>query len=262
MADETTVVEQAPEATETAAVPTADVAAFCKVISEAFPEDELTTPESCLEKLTETLEIFKKERPAIQMLTEAFEAEPRFAAAISDHATGKRKNMIAALAAHFDPEEFTAGPEDEEELKAAMAERMANKEAMKARMGELDANLEASRTNIEAFMNEKGLTPETIQPFIEFIDNAHKAFYDGKLTKAELDMLWKGYSHDGDVQEAYDEGNLDGKNDKIVETKIATEKTDKLPVVVAASETAAPKPLKKNLANTRWEDKLKIESVK
>jgi hypothetical protein len=228
-----------------------------EIIAAEYPEDKITTPEQATEKLKSLIETAKKDGEFKEIMSDAFNAEPRLADVVRDHASGKRKTIMSAIGAHFDPEELVPGEGEEgaEDMKAAVAERKAKVEGMNKRHIELNNNLAESRKNLDAFKAEKGLSDEDHKKFVDHIDQMHQALYDGKLTPEHLHKLHQGHIFEAKVAEAHQDGKNEGLNTKIREQKKTTEQPAGLPNITAASESGSPMPgVKRDGKNIDWRE--------
>jgi hypothetical protein len=257
--DNTVATPAEVKPTEAAATPVQ----LHEIIAAGYPEEKITTPEQAAEKLKSLIETSKKDGEFKDIMSDAFHAEPRLADVIRDHATGKRKTIMSAIGAHFDPEELVPGDGEQgaEDMKAAVGERKAKVEGMKKRSEELNKNLSESRKNLENFKKEKGLSDEDHKAFVDHINDMHQALYDGKLTPEHIAKLHEGFTAQAKIAEAHEDGKNEGLNTKIKERKITTEKPV-LPNIVAASESGSPVPAKeKDGKDVDWREVAKQKEI-
>ena len=150
------------------------------------------------------------------------------------------------IARQFDSSEL-AVPEaepDYEAYKQAAEERTKRLADMKARVETREKNMARSKTDVDAFFAEQGLSEEEQQRFVAWVDNEILAnLLDGKVNKEILTKLYQGWVYDTAVAEARETGKVEGRNEQIETRRVRAQKTDGLPAdgggveATSASET-------------------------
>ena len=115
---------------------------------------------------------------------------------------------------------------------------------MKARVETREKNMARSKTDVDAFFAEQGLSEEEQQRFVAWVDNEILAnLLDGKVNKEILTKLYQGWVYDTAVAEARETGKVEGRNEQIETRRVRAQKTDGLPAdgggveATSASET-------------------------
>lgn len=153
-----------------------------------------------------------------EQLTNILERDPRMAQMLADVVQGKR-NAPSAMARYFGSDMMNYSEESPEygEIMAADEERLAEAQEIARNKAEYENNLEMSRPVIEEFCNYKGYEPE------QFMDSAWEQLVlpilSGKYTKEVCMALDKAISYDRDIQDAFEAGNVKGRNTNIQRMK-------------------------------------------
>lgn len=151
-----------------------------------------------------------------------------------------------AIARQFDSSELAVpeGEPDYEAYKQAAEERTKRLADMKARVETREKNMARSKTDVDAFFAEQGLSEEEQQRFVAWVDNEILAnLLDGKVNKEILTKLYQGWVYDTAVAEARETGKVEGRNEQIETRRVRAQKTDGLPAdgggveATSASET-------------------------
>ena len=153
-------------------------------------------------------------------LTDMFSNNPRAALFITDMAKGAdpmvawierlgRENIMELL---DDPEKREAYAEANRKYVERVAEE--------ARLAEeYDKNLAESLANLQQFQQERGLSDEQIDAAYDLVTKIGIDAINGKVSVESVDMALKALHHDMDVESAREEGEVAGRNQKIVEQR-------------------------------------------
>lgn len=143
---------------------------------------------------------------------------PELADIIADLKSGV--SFRVALAQQFDPSDLTVGEDepDAEQYKKAVDERRKRYEDSQQRIRSREENMEVSQKEFDQFMESSGWEPERQQEFVDWMQGFFTDFGNGKITKDVLVKLRKAFEYDDAVEEARQEGEIDGRNTAI-ETK-------------------------------------------
>lgn len=214
-------------------------------LKKAFPDRKFEKGEdydSAMEEHLTSLEGYReKGQIANKKLMALFDSEPAVGKVVQAMMNGA--TFREALARHISPEDLTAveGDPDYEGWTKNKNER--EESAKKRRQFETDYsnNLQASSEEISKFAEENGMQEADVNELLESIDTMISDFHAGKITKDHLSLIRNGRKHAQDVQKAKEDGEIAGKNQKIVAEK-ETKKTqgDGLPRPGASGEVAEP----------------------
>lgn len=140
-----------------------------------------------------------------------------------------------AFVEHLQPEEPGEGaPDYEGSVKAREARKTAVNER-KTRMATVETNVQGSIENIRKLGESKGWTPEQTTEFENNLAALLSDWGDGNLTMPSLENLAKGFAFDtivkqkdAEIEQAFEDGNIAGKNAKIAKTRATRETGDGL----------------------------------
>ena len=172
-------------------------------------------------------------------IAERMMKDPKAAAALAEFMEGKP--LPAALKKYFTDEELAMneGEEGYEEYIGAIKEREAREASNAAMQQEYEDNLLASQSVAEQFSQEKGMSPEEFDTFIQAAtDKVVSPLLKGILSQEMLETLYLGMNYQKDVTTAEEVGRIKGKNEKIVENRKSMQKSDGLPEVGAGGSAA------------------------
>ena len=205
-------------------------------------DDELE--QALYDYLTQSDKKIAGHEAANKTIMEVVQAYPEFAQIIEDVANGIPVQV--AIARQFDSSELAVpeGEPDYEAYKQAAEERTKRLADMKARVETREKNMARSKTDVDAFFAEQGLSEEEQQRFVAWVDNEILAnLLDGKVNKEILTKLYQGWVYDTAVAEARETGKVEGRNEQIETRRVRAQKTDGLPAdgggveATSASET-------------------------
>lgn len=204
-------------------------------------DDELE--QALYDYLTQSDKKIAGHEAANKTIMEVVQAYPEFAQIIEDVANGIPVQV--AIARQFDSSELAVpeGEPDYEAYKQAAEERTKRLADMKARVETREKNMARSKTDVDAFFAEQGLSEEEQQRFVAWVDNEILAnLLDGKVNKEILTKLYQGWVYDTAVAEARETGKVEGRNEQI-ETPCTSAKDRRTPAdgggveATSASET-------------------------
>ena len=178
-------------------------------------------------------------------LTDMFSNNPRAALFITDMAKGAdpmvawierlgRENIMELL---DDPEKREAYAEANRKYMERVAEEKRLEE-------EYEKNLAESLANLQQFQQERGLSDEQIDAAYDLVTKIGIDAINGKVSVESVDMALKALHHDTDVESAREEGEVAGRNQKIVEQRRRAKGSDGVRALGGANnmaETSEPK---------------------
>ena len=140
-----------------------------------FPDrefgDDSELEQALYDYLTQSDKKIAGHEAANKTIMEVVQAYPEFAQIIEDVANGIPVQV--AIARQFDPSELAVpeGEPDYEAYKQAAEERTKRLADMKARVETREKNMARSKTDVDAFFAEQGLSEEEQQQFVAWVDN-------------------------------------------------------------------------------------------
>lgn len=186
---------------------------------------------------------YKESDEAIQ---EVMIANPELGQIVYDVLTSKMP-VRAAIAKHFDSEDFTPkeGDDDYSDYQEQYNQRLEKNKQYQALQKEIDANEEASIKLIDDFAAEKGLGDEEKDALLAKIDQAFVDVLNKKVSKQILEAFYKDSVFDEEMKTAEQAGEIRGRNSSIedIKKKSAAAKTgDGIPTPAKGGEpTEKPK---------------------
>lgn len=159
-------------------------------------------------------------------LSDMFAADPRSAQFLTDMHNGN--DPVLGLVRNFGEEikDVLDDPAMQEKIADAnkeYVERVANSKKLDE---EYEANMDATLDTLRQFQQERGLTDEQIDEAVAAVLQIVRDGVMGKFTAETLDMIVKAINHDADVATASEEGQVAGRNSKVVETLRKSNKGD------------------------------------
>lgn len=230
-----------PEEGSAEEVPEAPKNKYADRLTKAYPDREFKSDEDYdkgLEEYLGELEGYKERGTmANQKLIALFESEPQVGDVVRDMINGA--TFREALARHISPEDLTAieGDPDYEGWNKNKAAREENMSKYKAKKDEYAKNLEFSQQAIEEFAKENNMDDESAGKFLSRFDAMIADINSGKISKEVLATMQRAWNYENDVTAAREQGELAGKNKKIVAQKEESKpKGDGLPKLSGSSE--------------------------
>lgn len=219
-------------------------------VREYFSDKELSDEEideSAESMISELMDYQRTGREANAKLIEIFEAEPEIASFMSDLMKGA--SIPVAIARNFDldgisPQE--GEPDYGEWEAAAQSRRNKAKESIKYQE-ELTANKVESSKAFSDFEEEKGMSEEEADAFIDKVEGFLADIYRGRVSKEFLDAMYKATDYETALTNTRKEAELKGKNANVELQKknYSKPKGDGLPEVKATGgATDTPKKVK------------------
>lgn len=186
-------------------------------------------------------EVNARMKDSLDKMLEVFNASPEAAALYVDLAKGG-KSVLEYLIENYGDDFKEALEARDEETIAKLTKAESNYRAKMAKNEELNkeaqANLVTSLDALDEAANEAGISDEDKDKAFEAYANLVDDAIRNKVSKETWLMFIKGINHDKDVAEAADEGEVRGRNTKIVEK---LRKPTDTPPVLSGQGASAPK---------------------
>ena len=182
-----------------------------------------------------------KMRDSLDKMLSVFESSPEAAALYVDLAKGG-KSVLEYLIENYGDDFMEALESRDAEMIKKITEaenKYRTKMTTNAELAkEAEANLVVSLDALDEAAKEAGISDEdkdkAFEAYANMIDDAIR----NKVSKETWTMFIKGLNHDKDVAEAADEGEIRGRNTKIVEK---LRKPSEVPPMMTGQGAAAPK---------------------
>ena len=215
-----------------------------------YPDKQFDDDEAIFGQISDDYDAFEAENGAMKEREKAFSnlfiSNPKSARLMMEWKDGR--DPVAALIRIYGKEDILAAINDPEKLSTI---EEANKEFAKrvAESREYDAqyekNLPLSLSAIEAWAKEQGINDEDIDDATTILSRICGDFILGKIAPATLNMILKAKRHDTDVANAREEGEIAGRNAKIVEKMRNSKKGDGITNLNGRNGTPSQKANKK-----------------
>lgn len=186
-----------------------------KQVNPEIDENDDTIVESSLMDYINQLEEYNaKSKEAAGKLNDLFESEPELAGFMRDVLNGA--SAMEAIALNFDTNEFPKpGEPDYKTWETHKQHREYRLNEIKKKDAEFSQNVDNAIKTIEEFGKENNLTEEELNSFISMVDATMAEILNGKVSKEFLDKMYKALVFEEKIEEAKDEGKIEGRNENI-----------------------------------------------
>lgn len=181
-----------------------------------------------------------------EQIARILDMNPDFALVLQD--MGRGVPFRVALARYVDELTPAEGDEDYSEYIKAAEEYQARKKDLDERIATRNTNLEASDRTFAEFIDSQGWDEQKKESFISFVTQMMETLETGVVSTAVLQMLKDAFTHDDDVAEALEEGQIEGRNQKIATKRVKQKNVDGVPAG-AGSAPAPPRQRREPVVN-------------
>lgn len=195
------------------------------------PEKKFEDDEEIFGQISDDYDHFEEENGAMREREKAFSdmfiRNPKSARLMMEWKDGK--DPVASLIRIYGKDEILSAIEDPERLEAIeeanreFAEKVAKNDEYEA---QYEKNLPESLRAIEEWSRAEGISDDEIDEAVTALSRVCGDFILGKITPDTIKMMLNALNHDADVAEAQKEGEVAGKNAKIVEKMRRSKKGD------------------------------------
>lgn len=208
---------------------------FRERLTKKYPDVDLDDEEGLYGKMNDDYDKNDQEisryKNSESKLNDMFSSDPRSA------------NFMATWASNGDPvvsfvknfglelKDAIDDPEKQKELAAANQEYVDRISKNKNLESEYNTNLEKTCEDINKLQEETGITDDEIGKATQLLAQITNDMVIGKITPESIQMALKALNHDDDVKEASQQGEVKGKNSKIIEKIKMENKTDGVPAI-------------------------------
>lgn len=197
-------------------------------VKAAYPDRNFETDEdwnSGLQERYSSLEDYERNgKEANKKLIAALEADPLLAELVGGAIEGIP--ALVTIAKHVDPEDLTAQDGDEhfEELTKAYQDRVAKRDESAKFDEEVIANKIESSKIFDQFAEQKGMSDEEKEEYIDFVETHLKNLFKGLVSLDYHEAMYTAKNHDKTVNDVAQKAALAEKN-----KKVETKKVEKAP---------------------------------
>lgn len=159
-------------------------------------------------------------------LSDMFAADPRSAQLLTDMHNGN--DPILGLVRNFGVEikDVLDDPEMQDRIAEANKEFVERAAKSKKLDEEYESNMDVTLETLRKFQAERGMSDEDIDKIVDFLLTIVRDGVMGKFSPETLDLACKALNYDADVEAAGEEGEIAGRNTRIVENLRKSKKGD------------------------------------
>lgn len=156
-----------------------------------------------------------------------------------------------ALAQNVDLEALLPkeGESNYEQYASALTDRKKRMEESRSKIETIEQNRKQTVDVATKFYEDKKLDEEQITKFLDFIDGLIGDIFDGSVSRTALEKLYQAYCYEEDVEQATEQGRIDGLNSKIEKSRKVNSTTDGVPTPGTSVESPTETPAKKAIWN-------------
>ncbi len=195
-----------------------------------YPDKKFEDDEEIYGQISDDYDQYEQElgdlRGREQSLSNMFAADPRSAQFLTDMHNGK--DPVLGLVRNFGVEvkDVLDDPEMQDKIEEANKEYIERIAKSKKLDEEYEANMDATLETLRKFQSERGMSDEQVDKVVDFLLTIVRDGVMGKFSTETLDMACKALNYDADVAAAGEEGEVAGRNSKIVEGLRKSKKGD------------------------------------
>lgn len=186
-----------------------------------YPDRDFSDDEGLFGALSDDLDDYEgqlsRNKEVDQQLTDRFENDPQFAGMFLSIMSGEGKNPVVSMIETYGDQfrDFLDDPENAEDIAEANATFVERLGKEKELTSTYEANIEKSITVADELQESGGYTDEQItEAFNAILEDANRAIL-GEITQEMLEVKLKGMSYDEDVDNAANDAEVKGRNEKI-----------------------------------------------
>ena len=218
---------------------------FVKSAKELYPDKEFKTDSEVYQAVIEetgSLRKYKEENDAANTrVMEVLNGTPEVGEIIKELDNGA--TFLEALALHVDIDALkpAEGEPDHAAWKKARVKRKEQAAEYKKAQDEIEANIATAGDVLETFRASKEMSKDEVSTFAGKAKDVINDIQNGKLTDKFLEFMYDGMNHKAFLAESREQGEIKGRNEKIVKGKAKKTGDDGLPGVKSQGQPAKVK---------------------
>lgn len=187
-----------------------------------YPDRKFEDDEEIYGTISDDYDQYEQElggyREREKSLSDMFAADERSAQFLNDWRNGQ--DPVVGLVRTFGMEikDVLDDPEMQDKIAEANKEYVERLAKSRKLDEEYDRNMDATLETLRQFQSDRGMSDEQIDAVVDFLLGIVRDGVMGKFSAETLDMACKAINHDADVASASEEGEVAGRNSKVVET--------------------------------------------
>ena len=186
-----------------------------------YPEKKFLDDEEIYSQISADYDQYEQElggyKEREKKLSDMFAVDPRSAQFLADMYNGE--DPVLGLIRNFGIEikDVLDDPSMQEKIAEANKDYVERTAKSKKLDEEYRKNFEVTLETLRQFQEETGVSDEEVDEIMEGLLSIIGDGVMGKFSMASLDMMYKAINHDSDVAAAGEEGQIAGRNSKIIE---------------------------------------------
>lgn len=196
------------------------------------PEKKFEDEEEIFGQISDDYDAYEAENGAMKerekALSDMFRADPRSAYMLNDMREGRDPVMGLVRRFGMEVKDILDDPEMQDKIEAANKEYLERVAKSRELEEEYEKNMDSTLALLAKHQESAGLSDEEIDRVAAAWLQIVKDGVMGKLTEETITLLGNALSHDTDVEKARKEGEVLGKNTRIVEKLRERQKGDGL----------------------------------
>lgn len=186
-----------------------------------YPDKEFSDDEAIFGQISDDFDESDKNlagyKEREKIFSDMFTSDPRSAQFVNDWRNGEDPEVALVRRHGIEIKDAIDDPEKLEKIAEANKEHV-ERIAKEKELEEIyQQNLKESLTTLEQMQQEKGMSDEQLDAAMGFLLDIVRNGIIGKFTPESIEMALKTINHDADVENANQEGVVQGKNTKVEE---------------------------------------------
>lgn len=195
-----------------------------------YPDKKFEDDEEIFGQISDDYDQFEQENGAMKerekSLSDMFSADPRSAFFLNDMREGNDPVMGLVRRFGIEVKDVLDDPAMQDKIEEANKEYLERVKKSRELDKEYEANMDATLSMLSEYQQSRGLSDEEIDAICAAWLQIVQDGVMGKLVPETITLLANGINHDTDVENAQEEGEVAGRNAKIVENMRKSKKGD------------------------------------
>lgn len=221
-----------------------------------YPEKKFEDEEEIFGQISDDYDQYEQENSAMKerekAMSDMFRADPRSAYFLNDMREGKDPVMGLVRRFGMEVKDVLDDPAMQEKIEEANKEYLDRLTKSRELDEEYSKNMDATLSMLAENQQSMGLTDEQIDNICAAWVQIVRDGVMGKMTPETFTLLSNGINHDGDVANAQEEGEVAGRNAKIVENIRNSKKGDGLQNLNGRNNTGVGAPAQGEKSMFDW----------
>lgn len=215
-----------------------------ELISKRYPDRQFETEEDVQNALLDDYEESVSKLQDVELsnkrVYELIEANPSLADVIIE--MDKGTPFEVALAQCIDLEALIPqnGEPNYELYQQAVEDRKKRSVEIATKRKSLEENQQQSKVDADEFFAQMGMDETEQTSFVDFVDNFIGDLFAGKVAKDTLKKMYQAFKYEEHIEQASEQGKIDGLNTTIETKRKVNSATDGLPSAGGGVEGVAP----------------------